>query len=144
MTNKEYKTGDKPPSDMFLDSMQEGGVGSDELTCDFCGRLHLCPDSCDSGRDEDEMEAFRQYCFDEKKRNPDGVILHEDYDCVIGRHLNGMTFVLNCPCNGLYRYEVFIWEHRNTIRNYLKVRIEQEHQWAEEELTLNKLSGISK
>lgn len=133
---------DKAPSEMFLDSMQEGGVGSEELICDWCGRLHLCPDYESEYMDEGEQELHKAECERQYKENPDKVVLHYDADCIIGRNLNSKLFVIGCPCNGLTRYEIFIWEHRNTIRNYLSTRIRQEHEWAEQELTRNKLAGI--
>lgn len=145
---KEYRKDDRKPTEMFLDSMSEGGIGSDELTCDWCGRLHLCPDYLpysynDSGFDADADAAHhRAYCEEEHTKNPDGVVLHYDCDCITGRYLNDMLFVLECPCNGLSRYETFIWANKNTIRKYLKERIQQEYDWAEQELTKNKLAGI--
>lgn len=147
------KDTDTKPSEMFLDSMSEGGIGSEMMTCEWCDRLHLCPDFIpdlslywgDSlGSREKDAHEHKLYCEDEYKKNPTGVVLHYDCDCVVGRYLNNKLFVLTCPCNGLYRYEEFIWSHRNTIRTYLKERIEQEASWAEQELTLNKLAGISK
>jgi hypothetical protein len=143
MSKKNPKDSDIKPSDMFINAMSECGMGSGELTCGWCNRLHLCPDSnysSDSG--EDEGDARRKYCEDEYKANPDNVVLHYDCDGVSGRYMNDVFFVMDCPCNGLHRYEQFIWTHKDTIRNYLKVRIEQEHRWAEEQLTLNKLAGI--
>lgn len=144
---KEYRKDEKKPSEMFLDSMAEGGIGSEELTCEWCNRLHLCPDyepdAWTYQPTEEEKISHREYCEEELARNPDGVVLHYDCDCITGRYLNGMLFVLTCPCNGLSRYETFIWENRSTIRNYLKDRIQQEHEWAEQELTKNKLAGIA-
>lgn len=144
---KEYRTDPKPPSDMFIDSLNEGGIGSDELTCDWCGRQHLCPDylpdTYSFETTEEDVRQHREACEEEFKNNPNGVVLHYECDAVIGRYLNDMLFVLDCPCNGLHRYEDFIWKNRNTIRKFLKVRIEQEHAWAEQELTLNKIAGIS-
>ena len=144
---REYRTDPEPPSEMFIDSLSEGGIGSDELTCGWCGRLHLCPDylpdNWSHGVSDEEAEQHRLYCEQEYQRNPAGVVLHPGCDAVIGRYLSDTLFVLDCPCNGLRRFENFIWNNRNTVRNFLKVRIEQEHAWAEQELTLNKLAGIS-
>lgn len=139
-----YKTDIDKPSDMFINAMSEGGAGNDELECGWCGRLHLCPDNEYADRDDEDRKDFKEYCEDEHKKNPEGVILHYGYDAVEGKELNGILFITDCPCNGLSRFEKFIWNNRNTVRNYLKVRIEQEHQWAAQELTLNKLTGISK
>lgn len=140
---KEYRKDDKAPSDMFVNALSGFGVGSPEITCGWCDRTHLCPESESYQQDEDGGEGWKEECEQQHKEDPEGVILHYDCDYVSGQELNGITFVIGCPCNGLTRYEKFIWNERDTIRKYLKVRIEQEHQWAEEELTKNKLAGIS-
>jgi hypothetical protein len=142
MSKKEYRKDNKKPSDMFLNSLSSGGIGSPELTCGWCDRLHLCPTAESYTSDEDEGEGWKEYCEKEFKENPEGVVLHWEWDSIMGHDLNGILFVDDCPCNGLSRYETFIWAEKDTIRKYLKTRIEQEHRWAEEQLTLNKLAGI--
>jgi hypothetical protein len=137
-----YKTDTDAPSEMFINAMCEGGVGNDELECGWCGRLHLCPDNEYTGRDDEEHKDFKEYCENEHKKNPEGVILHYGYNSVSAKELNNILFVECCPCNGLSRFEKFIWNNRNTVRNYLKVRTEQEYEWAQQELTRNKLAGI--
>jgi|GEM_PF-3238904 len=144
MNKKEYRKNDEKPSDMFINALSGYGVGSPELTCGWCDRLHLCPTSDSYASDDDNGEGWHQYCVEEHKNHPDGVVLHWEYDSVSAQELNGISFVIDCPCNGLTRYEKFIWTERDTIRNYLKVRIEQEYEWAQQELTKNKLAGISK
>lgn len=145
---KNPKDSDKKPSDMFINALSGYGVGSDNLECGWCGREHLCPDTDYNHYDDDECSAeesmfrYRQYCEEEYKKRPNEVVLHYDVDGISAQEMNGIMFVLGCPCNGLYRYEQFIWENKDTIRNYLKVRIEQEYEWAEQQLTLNKLAGI--
>lgn len=59
-------------------------------------------------------------------------------------HLDDRTFVYECEgCSKtLRRYENFIWENRDTIRRYLKMRIDQEHAWAEQEKLMNTLADI--
>jgi hypothetical protein len=149
MTGK-YRKADNKPSDMFVNALSGFGIGSDSMTCGWCEREHLCPDTEYNHYDDDECTAeesrhrYRQYCEEEHRKNPEGVVLHDDCDAISGQELNGIMFVIDCPCNGLHRYEKFIWENKDTIRNYLKVRIEQEHRWADEQLTLNILAGISK
>jgi hypothetical protein len=68
--------------------------------------------------------------------------LHWDYDSVLSRELNGIKFVIGCPCNGLSRFEKFIWNERNAIREYLSKRINQEYEWAQQEKTKNVLAGF--
>src|SRR5574337_916739 len=137
---KNPKDSDKKPSDMFINALSGYGVGSDNLECGWCGREHLCPDTDYNHYDDDECSAeesmfrYRQYCEEEYKKRPNEVVLHYDVDGISAQEMNGIMFVLGCPCNGLYRYEQFIWENKDTIRNYLKVRIEQEYEWAEQQL----------
>jgi hypothetical protein len=133
---KKYKIDDIKPSEMFLNSLSGYGVGSSSLTCEYCGREHLCPDA------EYESEEWKEYCHTEHKGNPDGIILHYDCDSISAHQMNGTLFVIDCRCNGLGKYEQYIWDHKDTIRSYFQVRIEQEAKWAEEQLTLNKLAGI--
>lgn len=148
MKGKNPRDSDTKPSDMFINALSGYGVGSDNLECGWCGRTHLCPDTDYNHYDDDECSAeesmfrYRQYCEEEFKKYPDKIVLHYDVDCISAQEMNGIMFVLDCPCNGLYRYENFIWEQKDTIRKYLKVRIEQEYEWAEQQLTLNKLAGI--
>ena len=141
---KEYRKDDKAPSEMFVNALSGYGCGSPDMECGWCGRLHLCPNSESYKGDDDEGLGWRTDCEQQHKDNPEGVILHQDWDCVSAHEMNGIMFVIDCPCNGLFRYETFIWEHKNTIRNYLKVRIEHEYQLAQQQLTLNKLAGLSK
>jgi len=140
---KTYRTDEKGPSQMFKDAIYgKSGFGSDELTCDWCGRLHLCPDAEHHIADDDEGLGWSNYCEEEYKANPEGVVLHHGYDAVSGRVFNGTMFVIECPCNGLGRFETFIWSERDTIREYMKVRIDQELEWAEQEKLKNKLANM--
>jgi len=142
MSKKNPRDSDKKPSEMFMRAVSGFGVGSPDLTCGWCGRLHLCPTSKSYTQDEDEGVGWREDCERQYKEDPDNVVLHWEWDAISGHELNGILFVDDCPCNGITRYETFIWKERETIRRYLKARIEQEYQWAQEELTLNKLAGI--
>ena len=58
--------------------------------------------------------------------------------------LNGILFVYGCEgcAEKLARYENFIWANRNHIRQYLKIRIDQEKAWADQEKLLNDLAGF--
>lgn len=57
---------------------------------------------------------------------------------------HGLLFVDTCDgCKKrLVKYENFIWDNKDHIRSYLKIRIEQELRWAEQENTKNLLAGI--
>ena len=58
--------------------------------------------------------------------------------------LAGMLFVYGCEgcAKRLLKYENFIWSNRNHIREYLKIRVNQEKAWADQENVLNLLAGI--
>jgi len=142
MTKKEYRKDDKKPSDMFVNALSGFGCGSPDMECGWCGRLHLCPTSESYRGDEDGGAAWQEDCVKQHKENPEGVVLHWDSDAVSGQELNGITFVVCCPCNGLSRYETFIWAERRTIRNYLQKRIDHEYDLALQEKTFNKVAGI--
>lgn len=68
----------------------------------------------------------------------------DDYNGFYYIELNGLFFVKDCPgCEErLGKYERFIWDNRDTIRQYLKIRIEQEKAWADHEHLQNVLAGI--
>ena len=69
----------------------------------------------------------------------------EDSDDSFGYiELAGMLFVYGCEgcAKSLLKYEKFIWSNRNHIREYLKIRIDQEKAWADQENVLNVLAGI--
>lgn len=134
-----YKIGSPtPPSDMFVESLTGGGAH--HMNCGFCGRDHFCPDS-DSIYYEDKDDYVKDVKSRQEK-DPEGTILHFDIDGIDYKDLNGMTFVIDCPCNGLALYEKFIWMDRNSIRRYLEKKISHEYDLAQQELTKNKLAGI--
>jgi len=138
---KKYSVNKKMPSRMFLKSIVGGGNTS--ITCN-CGRTHYAPQAFDYSNDTDNYEIALAECLLEHDKDPDGVIINYEDDFVYYKELGGQQFVEDCPCNGLRRYEDFIWGNRNSIREYYKVRVEQEACWAEQEVVLNKLAGIQK
>jgi hypothetical protein len=92
--------------------------------------------------DSEEYEDYLKYALSAKVKNPDSVLIHYDVDFVAAKNLHGIAFVLECPCNGLSKYEEFIWNNKEEIEAYLKVRTAQEIQWAQEQLSVNKLKGV--
>jgi hypothetical protein len=58
--------------------------------------------------------------------------------------LDGQQFVYECPgCEKkLLKYENFIWRNRDHIRRYLKIRVDQEKAWADQQKMLNVIAGI--
>ena len=114
MSKKEYRKDDTKPSDMFVNALSGFGIGSPDLTCGWCDRLHLCPDA--SYYRDEEDGSWQEYCDEEYAKNPDGVVLHRDCDAVSAQEINNIMFVIDCPCNGLHRYEDFI-----SIRRYISI-----------------------
>jgi len=109
-----------PASELFLDSLI--GVGSPDLECGFCGRMHYCPNYYNRQDDLLSQDDFAKQVLSEHTKDPDGVILHYDYDFNFGKELNGIVFVVDCPCNGLRLYEDFIWNNHNEISEFITER----------------------
>lgn len=59
--------------------------------------------------------------------------------------IDGQQFVYDCQgcAKKLARYERFIWNNRDHIRQYLKIRVDQEKSWADHEYLMNIISGVS-
>jgi len=93
------------------------GGGGPYVYCS-CGKDHVSP--VDDEGDSDPNEYF-------------------DYI-----EMDGQAFVHGCEgcAEKLAKYENFIWRNRDHIRRYLKIRIDQEKAWADQEDLLNKLAGI--
>ena len=134
-----YETSEKKPSKMFLKTLWGGGSSS--VYCN-CGRQHYAPRNLEDSYEERDYPIMLADILEEQKQNTDGVIINHEDDFIYTKDIDNKTFVIDCPCNGLRRYEEWIWNHREIIRDYLKVRVEQEARWAEQELILNKLAGI--
>lgn len=139
MTKETYETNERKPSEWFVEALQGGGSSS--IYCN-CGRMHYAPENLMDSEDETDYPNMLADVTEEKRKDPDGIIIHTNADFVYCKEIDGKVFAVDCPCNGLTRYEDFIWANRNSIRRYLKARTDQENQWAQEELTLNKLAGI--
>jgi hypothetical protein len=58
--------------------------------------------------------------------------------------VEGRTFVEDCDecCKKLARYEQWIWNNRELIRDYLRIRVDQQFKWAEQERLLNAIAGV--
>jgi hypothetical protein len=72
---------------------------------------------------------------------PDDV---EDYEWFRYTEVEGRTFVADCEecCKKLARYEQWIWNNRELIRDYLSIRVNQQLKWAEQEKMLNDIAGV--
>ena len=104
--------------------------------------MHSAPSNLYDSDDEDDYTGMLNSALEDQKKDPEGVVINYEDDFIFCKDIDGRTFVVDCPCNGLRKYEDFIWDNRDAIREYLKVRIEQEARWAEQEVLLNKLAGI--
>ena len=88
--------------------------GSIRRTC-HCGRTHFA--SWEGSFDEGELENL----LSNAEREPDKYINHPSTSISIA-HIDGKEFVYECPCEGLERYETFIWTYREVILDYLTAR----------------------
>ena len=87
------------------------------------------------------------HCSCGKDHSLDPDLTEEEYDRADSFEyieLDGQLFVYDCEgCEQkLLRYENFIWKNRDMIRRYLKIRIDQEKAWADQEKLLNTIAGI--
>ena len=134
-----YAVNEKKPSRMFLRSLSGGGSSS--MYCN-CGRTHYAPNNLSNSDDENDYQDMLDSALEEQKKDPNGVVIDYENDFIRGHDIDGKTFVEDCPCNGLRRYEEWIWNNRQIFRDYIKSRVAQEAIWAEQETVLNKLAGI--
>ena len=124
-------------SEEFLNSLHSFGRPP-EIICGYCDRHHIATSEEYNTNYSNSVE----YGNLEFEKAPDKVVLHTDSDGVAIRHINNMSIVVDCPCNGLKAYEEFIWNEKDSIRTYLKDRIDLEFRLAQEQLTINVLKGI--
>ena len=135
----EYEIREHRPSQMFIKSLKGGGSSS--IYCN-CGRMHYAPGNLANSDDEDDYQNMVDCALAEQKKDPNGVVINYEDDFIFCKDIDGRTFVVDCPCNGLRKYEDFIWASRDAIREYLQIRVEQEARWTEQEVLKNKLAGI--
>lgn len=105
----------REPSRHLLESFS--GIGSPSLDC-MCGRHHYAPDSefCEG----DEDVTMKEHAA----RDPKRVLLHEGEDAIYAKIINSMTAVVNCPCDFLAKFEDVLWNERDRILSYYKLRRE--------------------
>jgi hypothetical protein len=104
----------KEPTRHMLEAIG-GGIGGPSIYCS-CGRQHYCPDS--TSISEGEAEEMREHA----RTSPKAVVLHERDDAVSSVTFNGMTLVHGCPCEWLARFEEIIWNERDKILRYYRLR----------------------
>lgn len=129
---------DGTSSEMFYDA-QANGYGGVYVEC-RCGIQHFAVESRYI-HEYDEDTLIPPESDDEK------FPVKHHYGCDSVGHFTfiGQEFVYGCDSCSKYlrKYEDFIWAERDTIRNYLKIRIDQEKMWADQENIKNILAGIS-
>jgi len=116
-------------SEMFFDSIDWKG-GSPITDCQ-CGIYHYAVDV-----DECYVDDIpKQESATDRFHNGQSVLKAE---------IDGKYFVEECDgcMEALARYEQWIWTHRDTIRNYLKTRVDHEKIWADHEHVANILADF--
>ena len=108
---------DDEPSSDFVDAFS-AGVGTVSATCGLCGRTLFgsgLEHHGDDGEWEEALEGLRS--------DPARWVRVADDDMVSLVSVGGMQAVIGCPCNGLRKYENFIWGEREKIAAYYKARL---------------------
>lgn len=116
--------------DLFADTFTDGGGLVRQ--CDFCGRTYFATwTETDYDDDEEggksELKELRALAAEPKNK----YVEWADVDAISGGLLDGKFFVYGCECNAVRVYEIFIWNHRYSIADYLKKRAENERAGAE-------------
>jgi len=95
-------------------------AGSLVVTCELCDRTHFA--TMEEGTfDRGELEDLRA----KAAKEPDKYIEDPSYDSISWGTLDGRQAVIGCPCNGMAKYEDFIWKNRYVIAKYLKRKSER-------------------
>lgn len=124
-----------PPSEIM-----EGAItmaGSICITCELCDRTHFAsgePDFFDPG----ELGELRE----KAAKEPEKYLEDAGSDSLSWGRIDGKQAVIGCPCNGLKRYEDFIWNNRHVISKYLEARAKDRLAQAQHDSDLAK--GVKK
>lgn len=118
-----------PVSELFENCVRS--AGSIVITCQLCGRTHFGTE--DAGTfEEGEHEAL----VAKAKKSPDKYVQDHSGDMISWGYIDGQQAVIGCPCNGLARYEAFIWQNRRAIIEYLKRRTQDNLKAAQGDVDL--------
>jgi len=115
----------KDCSEEFYDAFS-AGWGSNWVTC-ACGRSYMTTHINNIAEEEDYL-FFEQMC----KEKPDMYI--DTYNQGVSMINLGQDYVDGCACGNVYRYEQWIWTHRDSIMKYIKARSAKEVVKVQEEL----------
>lgn len=89
-----------------------------------CGRVHFDDNEESGDWDKGELEGLREKATKEPEKYIGGT-------GVTDATVNGQHYVIGCPCNGLRRYEDFLWDHRRHIAEYLAERAKDQKRAAD-------------
>ena len=106
------------PSQHMLE-VYASGVGSPQIEC-ICGRVHFAPDSMHM--DREERNELKKLVIEK----PDKYIAYPRDDSVSAAMINGNPVVRDCPCEWFQRFERLIWNERENILRYYRVRRDAE------------------
>lgn len=101
------------PSEIIVELVMSSG--SQMVVCEHCGRVHY--DETGEYTEEDELKKTKA----EANAKPEKYIAH-DGDVHWG-HVMGKATVIDCPCNFLTIFEGMIWNNREIVLEYLKLRV---------------------
>lgn len=125
----------KPPSEHMERAVQR--AGSISITCELCKREHFASGS-PGYFEEGELEKLQA----KAEKDPDKYVEDHSSDDVPWGHIDGKQAVIGCPCNGLRRYEDFIWHNRDVIARYLVNRAKENLEDAQRDVEL--AAGVKK
>ncbi len=108
-------------SEEFIAAFCHGG--SIVATC-ACGKTYF------SGCSESNFDTgeYEDLCSRHKKEPDKCIELDLSHISVV--NFGGNQYVVDCDCDGLAKYEAFIWRRRDEIIEYLKNRIANEYKLA--------------
>jgi hypothetical protein len=89
-----------------------GSVGTPCFRC-HCGRFCFADEACDVS--EEDLKGWKEG----RKEHPDKNIAI-DGNAILVAEIDGIGIAVDCPCDGLKKYEDFILAHRREIITYLK------------------------
>jgi len=101
-------------------------AGTDEITCELCGREHVAPDT-----DFDTSEADRARMRASVAEDPDKYVDHGD-ESIFHGSFQGRHAVCGCPCGWDGRYEQFVLGNAHQIVEFLEKQAKRLKEEAEE------------
>ena len=116
----------------FLTVLSMGGC---LVTDCVCGRTHFA--THDDQYDDGELERLRQMMVKE----PNLYIEDSDSDTVHVATFRGVNYVVDCPCGRLASLEELLWDVKDILLQYYRLRIDKEK--AEKATTESMLAGLS-